>query len=130
MQIVRRNFTLKLLAVGLALAGWVYVRLANNSLGVPFDQRLSVPITVVNLVPGYVAQFAQRDAVVTVSGRRGRPPIAADEIKAVLDLSNKGPGVYNIPVRLTASDIPVESLSPASVTLTIETAGTNMDSVR
>jgi YbbR domain-containing protein len=118
------------LAVSLALAGWVYVRLANNSLGVPFDQRLSVPITVVNLLPGYVAQFAQRDAVVTVSSRGGRPPIAAGEIKAVLDLSNKGPGVYNIPVRLTAPDTPVESLSPASVTLTIETAATNMGSAR
>jgi hypothetical protein len=130
MQIVRRNFTLKLLAVGLALAGWVYVRLANNSLGVPFDQRLSVPITVVNLPSGYVAEFAQRDAIVTVSSRRGWRPIAADEIKAVLDLSNKGPGVYNIPVRLTTPNIPVESLSPASVTLTIETAETNMGSVR
>jgi hypothetical protein len=129
MQIVRRNFTLKVLAVALALAGWVYVRLANNSLGVPLDQRFSVPITVVNLRSGYVAQFAQRDAIVTVSGRRGRRPIAADQIKAVLDLSNKTPGVYNIPVRLAAPDIPVESLSPASVTLTIETAGTNTGSV-
>lgn len=128
MEIIRRNFALKVLAVGLALAGWVYVRLANNSLGVPFDQRLSVPITVVNLPPGYVAQFAQRDAVITVSNRRGRRPVAAGEVKALLDLSNKGPGVYNVPVRLSAPDIAVDSLSPASVTLTIETAATNAGS--
>lgn len=128
MEILRRNFALKLLAVGLALAGWVYVRLANNSLGVPFDQRLSVPITAINLPAGYVAQFAQRDAVITVSSRRGQRPSAAGEFKAVLDLANKGPGVYNVPVRLTTPDVAVESLSPASVTLTIETAGTNTGS--
>lgn len=130
MEIIRRNFALKILAVGLALAGWAYVRLANNSLGVPFDQRLSIPISVVNLPSGYVAQFAQRDAVVTVSNRRGRRPIATGDIKAILDLSNMGPGVYDVPVHLTAPDIAVESLSPATVTLTIETASPNTESAR
>lgn len=128
MEVIRRNFALKVLAVGLALAGWVYVRLANNSLGVPFDQRLSVPITVINLPAGYVAQFAQRDAVITVSSRRSRQPVTAGEFKAVLDLANKGPGAYNVPVRLTTPDVAVESLSPASVTLTIETAAMNTGS--
>jgi YbbR-like protein len=128
MEIIRRNFALKLLAVSLALAGWVYVRLANNSLGVPFDQRLSIPITVINLPAGYVAQFAQREAVITVSNRRSQRPIAAGDVKAVLDLSNKGPGVYNVPVRLMAPDVAVESLSPASVILTIESAALNTSS--
>jgi YbbR domain-containing protein len=38
----------------------------------------------------------------------------------VLDLSNKGPGIYNLPVALVAPDVVVQSLSPASVTLNIE----------
>ncbi len=38
----------------------------------------------------------------------------------MLDLSNKGPGIYNVPVQLVAPDVVVQSLSPASVTLTVE----------
>jgi YbbR domain-containing protein len=38
----------------------------------------------------------------------------------VLDLSNKGTGVYNVPVQLVAPDVVVQSLSPASITLTVE----------
>jgi len=37
-----------------------------------------------------------------------------------LDLSNKGAGVYNVPIQLVAPDVAVQSLSPASVTLSIE----------
>ncbi|HVA33467.1 MAG TPA: CdaR family protein [Candidatus Baltobacteraceae bacterium] len=122
MQIVRRNFGLKLLAVTLAIVGWAYVRFAANPIvAAPhFDQQMSVPIATMNLQVGYVAHFTERDAVVTVQTGRGAAPIKPDEIKAVLDLSNKGVGVYNVPVQLVAPDVAVQSLSPASVTLTIE----------
>ncbi len=73
-----------------------------------------------NLPVAYVAHFADHSAVVTVVTKRGDPPIKPDEIKAVLDLSNKETGVYNVPVTLVAPDVAVQSLSPASVTLTIE----------
>ena len=73
-----------------------------------------------NLPVGYVAHFADHAAVVTVATKRGDPPIKPEEIKAVLDLSNKETGVYNVPVTLVAPDVAVQSLSPASVTLTIE----------
>lgn len=120
-QAIRRNFGLKLLSVFLAIVGWSYFRFANNSfVTARFDQQLSVPITAANLSPGYIARFPDKTAVVTVSPKRGEPPIRADEIKAVLDLSNHVPGIYNIPVQLVAPSIAVQSLSPASVTLTIE----------
>ena len=60
------------------------------------------------------------EAVVTVETKRGEPAVKPEEIKAVLDLSNKETGVYNVPVKLVAPDVVVQSLSPASVTLTIE----------
>ena len=56
----------------------------------------------------------------TVATKRGEPAVKPEEIKAVLDLSNKGTGIYNVPVQLVAPDVVVQSLSPASVTLTIE----------
>ncbi len=118
---IRRNFGLKLLSVLLAVIGWAYFRFASNPLiTARFDQQISVPIAAVNLPNGYIARFPDRVAVVTVQPQRGQPPIKADEVKAVLDLSNRSAGVYNVPVQLVAPSVVVQSLSPASVTLTIE----------
>ncbi|MBV8153503.1 MAG: hypothetical protein JO029_05135 [Candidatus Eremiobacteraeota bacterium] len=122
MQIIRKNFGLKLLAVALAVVGWAYFRFATNPIvaAAHFNQQLSLPIAAVNLPTGYVAHYTEREAVVTVETKPGEPAVRPDEIKAVLDLSNKGAGVYNVPVQLVAPDVAVASLSPASVTLSIE----------
>ena len=122
MQIIRRNFGLKLLSVSLAIIGWAYFRFASNPIvaAARFDQQISIPISAVNLPVGYVAHFTEREAVVTIQPKPGDPPMKPDEIKAVLDLSNKGAGVYNVPVALVAPDVQVQTLTPASVTLSIE----------
>jgi hypothetical protein len=121
MAIIKRNFGLKLLAVALAMVGWAYFRFASNPvLAARFDQQLSVPIATINLPVGLVAHFNDRDAVVTVEAPRGQPPVKPDEIKAVLDLSGKVAGVYNVPIQLVAPSVVVQSLSPASVALTVE----------
>jgi YbbR domain-containing protein len=118
---IRRNFGLKLLSVFLAILGWAYFRYASNpAFTARFDQQLSVPISAVNVPAGYIARFPDKAAVVTVEPQRGQPPIKPDEIKAVVDLSNRSAGVYNVPVQLVAPNLAVQSLSPASVTLTIE----------
>jgi YbbR domain-containing protein len=105
----------------LALLGWAYVRFASNPLiTARFDQQLNVPIAAVNVPNGYIARFPDKVAMVTVQPQRGQPPIKPDEIKAVVDLSNRAAGVYNVPVQLVAPNVVVQSLSPASVTLTIE----------
>jgi YbbR domain-containing protein len=121
-QILTRNFPLKLLALGLAIVGWAYFRFATNPIvaAARFDQQISLPISAANLPVGYVAHFSEHQAVVSVESRRGEPAIKPDEIKAVLDLSNKETGVYDVPVALVAPDVVVQSLSPASVLVTIE----------
>lgn len=121
MEIIRKNFTLKVLALALAIVGWAYFRFTGNPLVTTADvSHLSIPITAVNLPSGYVAQYADHDAEVTVESKRGEPAVKPEEIKAVLDLSNKSTGVYNVPVQLVDPGVAVASLSPASVTLTIE----------
>lgn len=121
MEIVRKNFGLKLLAVALAIVGWAYFRVAGNPVtGTPELSQLSVPISAVNLPLGYVPHFAEHEALVTVEAKRGDPPVKPEDIKAVLDLSGKETGVYNVPITLVAPDVVVQSLSPASVTLTVE----------
>lgn len=121
MQIIRKNFGLKVLSFMLAVVGWAYFRFAANPvIAARFDQQLSVPIVTENLPVGYVAHFTDKEAVVTIAARRGEPGIKPDQIKAVLDLAGKDPGAFNVPVQLVAPDVAVQSLSPASVSLTIE----------
>lgn len=117
---IRRNLGLKVLSLALAIVGWAYFRFASNPLiAARFDQQFSVPITAVNLAPGYLARFPDKVAVVTIEPKRGDPAIKPDQMKAVLDLSNRGAGVYNVAVQLVAPSVVVKSLSPASVTLEI-----------
>jgi YbbR domain-containing protein len=120
-EILRKNFGLKLLALALAILGWAYFRFASNPLlAARFDQQISVPINVLNLPVGYVAHFTEHEAVITIASQRGEAAVRPDEVKAVLDLSGKVAGAYNVPVQLVAPDVVVQSLSPASVTLTLE----------
>jgi YbbR domain-containing protein len=118
---IRHNFSLKLLSVLLAIIGWAYFRFASNPLISPsFNQQFTVPITTSNLPAGYIVRFDERSALVTIQPKRGEPPIKTDEIRAIVDLSNRTAGVYNVPVQLIAPNVVVQSLSPASVTLTVE----------
>lgn len=119
---IRRNFGLKLLSVFLAIVGWSYFRFANNPvIAARFDQQFSVPITTTNLASGYIARFPDKVVTVTVEPKRGEAPIKPDEIKAVLDLSNRGAGVYNVPVQVVAPGVAGRTqLNPATVTLSIE----------
>lgn len=121
MQIIRKNFTLKLLALTLAIVGWAYIRFANNPVvAARFDQEITVPITTVNVPIGYEAQYSDTTATITIAAKRGVPPVRRQDVKAVLDLAGRGAGVYNVPVELVAPDVAIASLSPASVTLTLE----------
>ncbi len=53
-QIIRKNFGLKVLALTLAIVGWAYFRYATNPIvaAARFDQQISVPI--------YRGEFAGR----------------------------------------------------------------------
>jgi YbbR domain-containing protein len=120
-QIIRKNFTLKLLSVTLAVVGWAYIRFANNPVvAAHFNQQLSVPITTVNVPIGFIAHYTESTATVTIAPKRGVAPVKPADVKAVLDLAGRGAGVYNVPVELVAPDVAIQSLSPASVTLTLE----------
>lgn len=120
MVIIRKNFGLKILSLALAIVGWAYFRFAANPALAHFDQQISVPITAENLPMGEIAHFTDKEAIVTVATKRGEPPVNPQEVKAVLDLAYKGAGVYNVPVQLVAPNIVVQSLSPASVSLSVE----------
>ena len=122
LQAIKRNFGLKVLALALAVTAWAYFHFsAAPSITAHFDQQLSVPIVVSGLRPGLVASYAERTANVTVEVPRNGPPIKPDQVQAVLDLNDKPePGIMNLPVKIVAPDLVIKSLSPGSVTLSVD----------
>jgi len=87
-----------------------------------FVQDLSVPITISGLRADEIvhATDSNRQALVSVIVPRSGPAIRPEDVRAVLQLSEREPGVYNVPVELIAPKLEIKSLSPASVTLQIE----------
>jgi hypothetical protein len=119
---IKRNFGLKVLALALAVIAWAYFHFsAAPSITAHFDQQLNVPIVVNGLRPGLVASYSERTASVTVEVPRNGAPIKPDQVQAVLDLNDKpDPGVMNLPVKIVAPNLVIRSLSPASVTLSVD----------
>ena len=121
MQIIRKNFGLKVLSLLLAIVGWAYFRYATNPvLAARFEQQFTIPIAAANLTPGLSALLEVKQATVTVASKRGEPDVHPDEIKAMVDLSGKDAGDYVVPVELNAPDVVIQNLSPATVPVTIE----------
>lgn len=125
-QAVRRNFGLKLRAIALAVTAWAYFHYsAAPSITAHFDQELSVPIAVTGLPPGLVAELTEHAVTVTLEAPRNGPPVKVDQVAAVVDISGRTtPGILNIPLKIVAPDLAIKSISPASVTLTVDRLAT------
>jgi hypothetical protein len=122
LSIVRRNFQLKAFAFALAVVAWAYFHFsASPGITAHFDQQLSVPIVVSGLRPGFVAQFPDKFAVVTIDVTHNEAPVKADHIVAMLNLPpNAGSGIITLPVQVVAPDVQVRSVTPASIALSID----------
>ena len=121
-NLLRNNFGLKVLAICLALAAWGYFHLAAApGTTARFDQNLAVPIVVTGLKPGYQARYEDKVATVVVESPRNGAALKADQVQAVLDVSDVvDPGPHHVAVRLVSPDLVIKSLSPASVIVSID----------
>jgi YbbR domain-containing protein len=122
LNLLRNNFGLKVLSVVLACAAWGYFHLAAApGTTARFDQTLSIPIVVTGLKTGYQARFVDKVATVVIEVPRNGTAVKSDQVQAVLDLSDLAdPGFHNVPVKIVSPDVAVKSLSPASVTLSLD----------
>jgi hypothetical protein len=118
---LRNNLPLKLLSLAIAVLGWTYLRLTPNPvIAARFVQQVTVPIATTGLRVDEIARFSEREAVVAVDVPRAGAPLRPEMLRAVLNLEGREPGVYNVPVDVIAPKLEIKSLSPASVTLSIE----------
>ena len=110
-----------MLSLAIAIAGWAYLRLTPNPvIAAHFVQTLTVPISTTGLPGDEVARVADKQAVVVIDVPRSGVAVEPREVRAVLDLSGRGPGFYNVPLAVIAPKFSIKSLSPASVTLDVE----------
>jgi YbbR domain-containing protein len=118
---LRNNWGLKLLSLALAVAAWSYLRFAPNPVvAAHFVQQVSVPIIAIGLRSDSVARYTDKQAVVGIDVSRNAPAIKPDDVRAILDLQGRPVGVHNVPVQVIAPKLVIRSLSPASVTLSVE----------
>ena len=122
LNLLKNNFGLKLLAVGLALTAWGYFHLAAApGTTAKFDQTLAVPIVVTGLRTGYQARYADKVATVVIEVPRNGTVVKPDQVQAVLDIGDLvDPGFHNVQVKIVSPDVAIKSLSPASVTLSLD----------
>lgn len=119
---LRNNLGLKALSLALAIGAWAYLRFAANpAIAAHFDQQLSIPIVTTGLAPDQVARYADKQTVVSIVTPGDRTaPVRPDDLRAVLNLAGKGPGVYSVPITVIAPRLEVKSVTPPSETLQIE----------
>ncbi len=118
---LRNNWGLKLLSLSVAIAAWSYLRFAPNPvIAAHFVQQVSVPITAIGLRPDSVARYTEKQAVVSIDVSRNSEVIQPDDVRAILDLQGRPAGVHNVPIQVIAPKLVIRSLSPASVTLSVE----------
>lgn len=118
---LRNNLELKLIAIALACGAWGYLHFAPTPIiAARFDQQLSVPIVGTGLLPGLQARYPDSEALISIAAPRGGGLVKPQDVRAVLSLEGKGPGVYNVPVEVVAPHLQIKSISPTTVTLSIE----------
>jgi hypothetical protein len=117
---VRNNWELKLLSLVLAVAAWWYLRFAADpAIAAHGDQQLSVPLVAVGLQPDEAARFADKQALITVpSPRGGTTPLRPDDVRALVNVAGRAPGMYAIPVTVKGP-AEIRSVEPADVTVQI-----------
>jgi hypothetical protein len=122
LNLLKNNFGLKVLSVCLALAAWGYFHLAAApGTTARFDQTLAVPIVVTGLKPGYQARYTEKVATVVIQVPRNGQTVRPDQVQAVLDVGDLvSPGFHEVQVKIVAPDVAIKSLSPASVTLSLD----------
>jgi YbbR domain-containing protein len=118
---IRNNAGLKVLSLALAIGAWWYLRAANPAIAAHFDQQLSVPIVTTGLPPNEIARFPDKQAVVTiVMPKDSAVQVRPDDLRAVLNLGGRAPGVYAVAVTVIGPRLEIKSVVPSSETLQIE----------
>lgn len=116
LELLGANGRLRLLSLFFAIVAWAYVRFIGPLLAPQGSEvHLTIPISMVGLRHGESVHYDPQEVTVVVVG-----PAQTDiSLRAVLDLGERLPGQYRLPVSIVATEA-ILSLAPANVTVTID----------
>lgn len=116
------NWKIKLVAIIIAAGMWSYAASIQTNVA-KFPS--AIPISVVNLTPGYTAIFDQKDAKIEIAADSAVwQKLSVGSFTAFIDLNGFSAGTYEVPVNITTqvSDLSIISKNPNVIIVTIEPA--------
>ena len=114
------NWHIKLFALLVAIGLWVYAASSETSVA-KFPS--AIPIKQLNLSPGFVAVYDQKEVKIEIAAEPGTwKKLSTKSFAAYIDLNGLGVGTHDVPVNVTTlvTGLSIISKSPSSLVITIE----------
>lgn len=119
---ITHNWKIKVVAIIVAAGMWVYAASIETNVA-KFPS--AIPISVVNLTPGYTAIFDQKEVKIEIAADAAVwQKLSASSFTAFIDLNGFSAGTYEVPLNVTTqvADLSIISKDPNVLVVTIEPA--------
>ena len=121
-SLITNNWHIKLLAILVSLFLWMYAASVRTSVR---NFPAEIPISGINLTPGFVAILEKDSVSVSISAEAGTwAKLSTSSFSAYVDLSGLSPGTHSVEVNVATqvSGVSIVSKNPSVMTVTIEPA--------
>lgn len=119
---ITHNWKIKVVAIIVAAGMWAYAASIETNVA-KFPS--AIPISVVNLTPGYTAIFDQKEVKIEIAADAAVwQKLSASSFTAFIDLNGFSAGTYEVPLNVTTqvADLSIISKDPNVLVVTIEPA--------
>lgn len=120
LKFITHNWHIKVIALLIAIGTWIYAASAVTTVA-KFPS--GIPIKVINLNPGMVAIYDQKEADIQIAAEPAVwQNLTTESFTAFIDLGGRSPGTYTVPLNVTTtvSDLQIISKTPSSLVVSIE----------
>jgi len=121
MNFIRHNFTLKALALLIAVGLWIAFNRVATSQPV-YSKTLVLPLAVHGVAAGFVPSTTVKNVTIEFAGPRSQlDSLLPTQFTSYVDCSGKTAGVYSVPVAVVGpSADSVRSITPSQVVVSID----------
>ena len=122
LKIFTNNWQIKLLAIIAASLLWAYASSVKTSVK---EFPADIPISAINLTPGYVAILEKESVSISISADSGVwSKLSTNSFSAYVDLAGLAPGTHSVAVNVGSqvAGVSIVSKNPAVMSVTIEPA--------
>ena len=120
LKIITNNWQIKLVTLIVAVSMWVFA--ASSATNVAKFPS-AIPIKTINLSPGMVALYDQKEAKIEIAAEPSVwKKLSVESFTAFIDLTGLSTGTHDVPVNIATnvSDVQIISKNPSSLVVTIE----------